>query len=160
MKLSAVETTIEVEDQPSVAKLLQFETSSLVDNSQASLLPLDGRRFLDLALLAPGVYQEMERGQLSLSGARGINSAINIDGADFNQPFGGQRGGERSNFAFVVSQEAVQEFRVVHANFSAEFGRTVESAHSGFRARPPPCSYATCFVASAAHSYRQSALGG
>ncbi len=125
MKLSAVETTIEVEDKPSVAKLLQFETSTLIDNSQASSLPLNGRRFLDLALLAPGVYQEMERGQLSLSGARGINSAINVDGADFNQPFfGGQRGGERSNFAFVVSQEAVQEFRVVHANFSAEFGRS------------------------------------
>ena len=35
MKLSAVETTIEVEDKPSVAKLLQFETSTLIDNSQA-----------------------------------------------------------------------------------------------------------------------------
>src|SRR5438876_5085135 len=125
MKLSAVETTIEVKDKPSVAKLLQFETSTLIDNSQASSLPLNCRRFLDLALLAPGVYQETERGQLSLSGTRGINSAINVDGADFNQPFfGGQRGGERSNFAFVVSQEAIQEFRVVHANFSAEFGRS------------------------------------
>ena len=42
MKLSAVETTIEVEDKPSVAKLLQFETSTLVDNSQATSLPLNG----------------------------------------------------------------------------------------------------------------------
>jgi hypothetical protein len=60
-------------------------------------------------LLTPGLYQEHERGQLSFSGARGINSAINVDGADFNQPFfGGQRGGERSNFAYILSQEAIQ----------------------------------------------------
>jgi hypothetical protein len=48
-----------------------------------------------------------------------------VDGADFSQPFfGGQRGGERSNFAFVLSQEAIQEFRVVQSNFSVEFGRS------------------------------------
>jgi hypothetical protein len=125
MKPSIDSTTVKVVDKPSLARAFQFETSTLFDNTQVHSLPLNGRRFLDLALLASGVYQERERGQLSLSGSRGINSAINVDGADFNQPFfGGQRGGERSNFAFIISQEAVQEFRVVHGNASAEFGRS------------------------------------
>lgn len=122
---AAVSTIVEVQDRASGTNPFQFETSTIIDNTLVSSLPLNGRRFLDLALLAPGIYQEHERGQLTLSGARGINSVINVDGADFNQPFfGGQRGGERSNFAFVVSQEAIQEFRVIQSNFSAEFGRS------------------------------------
>lgn len=125
MTPSTISTTIEVRDNAAATNPLQFENSTIIDNAQVTSLPLNGRRFLDLALLAPGLYQEQERGQLSLSGARGINSAINVDGADFSQPFfGGQRGGERSNFAFVLSQEAIQEFRVVQSNFSVEFGRS------------------------------------
>src|SRR5437773_3033727 len=123
LKVSATETTIEVTDAAPSLELSRFEHSTLIDEIALSNLPLNGRRFLDLALLAPMTYQEKERGQLSLSGARGINGNISIDGADFSQPFfGGQRGGERSPFAYLVSQEAIQEFRVVHGNFPAEFG--------------------------------------
>lgn len=125
MKPASISEFIEVQDKATVTNPSQFEISSVIDQSEIGSLPLNGRRFLDLALLAPGLYQEHERGQLSLSGARGINSAINVDGADFNQPFfGGQRGGERSNFAYILSQEAIREFRIVHSNFSAEFGRS------------------------------------
>src|SRR5262245_39301946 len=104
------ETTIEVRD---AGPFLEFrsEQSTLIDGVALAGLPVNGRRFLDLALLAPMVYQEKERGQLSLSGARGINSSTSIDGANFYQPFfGGQRGGERSPFAYAISQEAIQEF--------------------------------------------------
>lgn len=125
MKPASISEFIEVQDKAPVTNPSQFEISSVIAQSEIGSLPLNGRRFLDLALLAPGLYQEHERGQLSLSGARGINSAINVDGADFNQPFfGGQRGGERSNFAYILSQEAIGEFRIVHSNFSAEFGRS------------------------------------
>src|SRR5437764_120873 len=85
-----------------IVELSRFEHSTLIAEIALSNVPLNGRRFLDLALLAPMTYQEKERGQLSLSGARGINGSISIDGADFNQPFfGGQRGGERSPFAYL-----------------------------------------------------------
>lgn len=125
MKPSSISEFIEVQDKAPVTNPSQYEISSVIDQSEIAAFPLNGRRFLDLALLAPGLYQEHERGQLSFSGARGINSAINVDGADFNQPFfGGQRGGERSNFAYILSQEAIQEFRIVHSNFSAEFGKS------------------------------------
>ncbi|MBN1569191.1 MAG: TonB-dependent receptor [Acidobacteria bacterium] len=125
MKPSSISEVIEVLDKAPATNPSQIEISTVVDQSQIGSLPINGRRFLDLALLAPGIYQEHERGQLSLSGARGINSSINVDGADFNQPFfGGQRGGERSNFAYILSQEAIQEFRIVQSNFSAEFGRS------------------------------------
>jgi hypothetical protein len=125
LKLAAVETTVEVSAAAPLIETSRSEASSLIDNNQVSNLPLNGRKFLDLAFLTPGVYQEKERNTLSLSGSRGINSNINIDGADFNQPFfGGQRGGERANVAYVVSGEAIREFQVVRGNFAAEFGRS------------------------------------
>ena len=88
-------------------------------------LPINGRRFQDFVTLTPTAQVDPSRGQISLSGQRGINSNINVDGVDYNQPFfGGVRGGERSNSAFTIPQESVREFQVVAAGYSAEFGRS------------------------------------
>lgn len=88
-------------------------------------LPINGRRFQDFVTLTPTAQVEGSRGQISLSGQRGINGNINVDGVDYNQPFfGGVRGGERSNSAFTLPQESIREFQVVAAGYSAEFGRS------------------------------------
>jgi len=124
VKIAGLEQVVTVSDESPLIEVSKSETSTLVDQRAVSNLPLNGRRFLDLAFLTPGVSQEKERGQVSFAGQRGINSSINIDGADFNQPFfGGQRGGERSSDAYVVSQEAIREFQVVRSGFAPEFGR-------------------------------------
>ena len=69
--------------------------------------------------------RSIRRGQLSFAGQRGINANVSVDGADYNEPFfGGIRGGERSNNAFTVPLESIQEFQVVAAGYSAEFGRS------------------------------------
>ncbi len=97
---------------------------SVLNNDEIKNLPLNGRRFQDLATLTPNVEIDPDRGQLSIGGQKGIDLAINVDGGDFTQPFfGGIRGGERSNFSFTLPQEAVREFQVVSAGYSAEFGR-------------------------------------
>lgn len=88
-------------------------------------LPINGRRFQDFVTLTPAAQVETSRGQISLSGQRGINGNINVDGVDYNQPFfGGIRGGERANQAFTLPQEAIREFQVVAAGYSAEYGRS------------------------------------
>ena len=88
-------------------------------------LPINGRRFQDFVTLTPTAQVDPSRGQISLSGQRGINSNVNVDGVDYNQPFfGGIRGGERSNSSFTLPQEAIREFQVVAAGYSAEFGRS------------------------------------
>jgi Carboxypeptidase regulatory-like domain len=88
-------------------------------------LPINGRRFQDFVTLTPTAQVDPSRGQISLSGQRGINSSVNVDGVDYNQPFfGGIRGGERSNSSFTLPQEAIREFQVVAAGYSAEFGRS------------------------------------
>ncbi len=107
---------------------VQTTTSNFdaVQNEQAiTNLPINGRRFQDFVTLTPTAQVDPSRGQISLSGQRGINSNINVDGVDYNQPFfGGIRGGERSNSAFTIPQESIREFQVVAAGYSAEFGRS------------------------------------
>ena len=110
--VSAVETTTDT-------------SAATLDSQAISNLPINGRRFHDFVALTPTAQVEPQRGQLSLAGQRGINGNVSIDGADYNQPFfGGIRGGERSQFAFTIPQEAIREFRVVKAGYSPEFGRS------------------------------------
>ncbi len=88
-------------------------------------LPNNGRNFLNLTLLTPGVaiVQGPDGDELTVSGQRGIYNNVSVDGADFNNPFfGEQRGGQRP--AFTFNQDAVQEMTVVNDGANAEFGRS------------------------------------
>jgi hypothetical protein len=106
-------------------QVTRSETDAVVNETAIDNLPINGRRFQDFVTLTPTAQVDPQRGQISLSGQRGINSNINVDGVDYNQPFfGGIRGGERSNAAFTIPQEAIQEFQVVPSGYSAEFGRS------------------------------------
>ena len=102
------------------------EADAVVNERAITNLPINGRRFQDFVTLTPTAQVDPQRGQISLSGQRGIYGAnINVDGVDYNQPFfGGIRGGERSNTAFTIPQESIKEFQVIASGYSAEFGRS------------------------------------
>ncbi len=100
-------------------------SDALINSKSIAELPINCRRFHDFVTLTPTVQIEPERNQISFVGQRGINSNVTIDGADYNGPFfGGMRGGERSNNAFSIPQEAISQFQVVPYGYSAEFGRS------------------------------------
>ena len=122
---AGVAQTVTVTAEPSVVETTTDTSDTALDSQAISNLPINGRRFHDFVTLTPTAQVEPQRGQISLAGQRGINGNVSIDGADYNQPFfGGIRGGERSQFTFTIPQEAVQEFRVVKAGYSPEFGRS------------------------------------
>lgn len=101
------------------------ESDAVLNETAIQTLPINGRRFQDFVTLTPTAQVDPQRGQISLSGQKGINGNINVDGMDFNQPFfGGIRGGERSNQSFTIPQEAIKEFQVIASGYSAEFGRS------------------------------------
>src|SRR5581483_9391108 len=123
LQLQATTQSVEISatmmnsDLPSPSTVLT--TAAITD------LPINGRRFQDLALLTPQVVVEPSRSQISFAGQRGINSNIMLDGADYNQPFfGGIRGGERSNTIITVPQSSVQEFQAITSGYGAEYGRS------------------------------------
>jgi hypothetical protein len=125
MGASGVQEVVNVTAGAIQVQTTRSEADAVVNERAINNLPINGRRFQDFVTLTPTAQVDPSRGQISLSGQRGINSNINVDGVDYNQPFfGGIRGGERSNTAFTIPQESIKEFQVVAAGYSAEFGRS------------------------------------
>ena len=123
MGAGAVQATVLVSAE--AIQVTRNESDAVVNDTAIKTLPINGRRFQDFVTLTPTAQVDPSRGQISLAGQKGINGNVTIDGADYNQPFfGGIRGGERSNLAFTVPQEAIKEFQVVATGYSAEFGRS------------------------------------
>ena len=103
--------------------------STLLDERALNDLPLNGRRFSDLALFSPGVTQDPRsltsstNGDLSFGGIRGFQNTTLVDGLDYNNAFFAQaRGRYRAPYQF--STEVVQEFRVSTNSYGAEQGRS------------------------------------
>src|SRR5208282_5649205 len=102
--------------------------SALLEERAIQDLPLNGRRFTDLLLLAPGVTQDPRgltsgsNGDLSYGGIRGYNTSFLVDGGDDNNGFYAQASG-RYRAPYQFSDEVIQEFRVQSSGYGAESGR-------------------------------------
>jgi hypothetical protein len=121
--------TVTVNATPIVLDTQSGEISSVVTQTAIAGLPLNGRRFTDLALLSPDVIQDPRgltsdsNGDLSVGGVRGFQNSFLVDGTDDNNSFFAQaRGGYRAPYQF--SNEVIQEFRVSKNSYSAELGRS------------------------------------
>jgi hypothetical protein len=126
----AVSETIEV---TAAAPLVESQTSSigqLIEETQVHDLPLNGRNFLQLAYLSPGVNQgevgavqqggipENERGNGSIhvNGLMATNNNFLLNGFDNNE----------QQIGFELLQppvEAIDEFKVQTSNFGADIGK-------------------------------------
>jgi hypothetical protein len=104
---------------------LEFERHTVeqgVNRQQIQQLPLNGRNFLELAFLVPGVTVTAHNigtynraFDVSVLGNDPDRTRIAVDGARINDPVDG---GTQQNF----SQEIVQEFQVSSANFDLSTG--------------------------------------
>ncbi len=128
LRVAETKETVTVSGQPALVDTVPSGVSSLLDERAINSLPLNGRRFTDLALLAPGVTQDprgmtsSSNGDLAFGGVRGYQSSFLVDGADNNNAFFAQaRGRYRAPYQF--SNEVVQEFRVSSNAYGAELGR-------------------------------------
>src|SRR5205809_544192 len=67
--------------------------STTLQAEQIKNQPINGRDFKQLVLLTPESRLDSERGNLSISGQRGINTNVTVDGVDYNDPFFGGAAG-------------------------------------------------------------------
>jgi Carboxypeptidase regulatory-like domain/TonB dependent receptor-like, beta-barrel len=133
MQIGQAAETIEVSSAAPLLKTEDATLGSVVEQKRIVELPLNGRNFAQAATLMPGVVYGSARmgvdgqqtigtrampGQivgLSANGQRDANQNITLDGVSATDGF-------KSSMLFVPSLEAVQEFKIQSAVYSAEYG--------------------------------------
>jgi hypothetical protein len=125
MALSNVAETVNVSGQTPIVETSRSSASSTVNEIAVQNLPVNGRNFIDFALLTPGVTRDVRTGDISFAGQRGTLNSLVVDGADNNNTFFGQTAGRTGSgrAPYQFSQDAVKEFQVNSNSFSAEYGR-------------------------------------
>jgi hypothetical protein len=123
--------TVSVQDAAATLETESSDRGQVINNVTIVNLPLNGRNYADLALLAPGVRRSvlgMDQNNANYREAsfnvNGLRSALNnfqIDGVDNNTYATSNQG--YSNQSVQLSPDAVSEFKVQTNNFSAEYGR-------------------------------------
>jgi len=129
LDVSGGREVVQVAGSSRAVDLARTEAARVVTPAEIERLPLNGRNYLDLATLAPGVARMITRNNerfaetsavpgtgLSVQGQRNIANAVLIDGLSATDDAAGLAG-------TFITQEVVREFQVVTAGGRAEFGR-------------------------------------
>ncbi|MEQ1645020.1 MAG: carboxypeptidase regulatory-like domain-containing protein, partial [Pyrinomonadaceae bacterium] len=116
------------------AQLLESDSSDkgqVIQRQQIVALPLNGRSYANLALLAPGVRESSTNSSIGGGGreaafnVNGLRATVNnflLDGVDNNAY--GTSNQSFSSQVVQVSPDAIAEFKVQTNTYSAEFGRS------------------------------------
>jgi hypothetical protein len=129
---ATVQTAVEVSATPVAVQTADATLGQVITSQQVTDLPLNGRDFVQLATLTPGVTQETNpnsffnggpsseasaRGSFSLSvgGSRPNSTDWLLDGIDNNELTSGA-------ISILSSIDSIQEFKVLTYNYSAEWG--------------------------------------
>jgi hypothetical protein len=128
LQVSTVTNQVEVADTKApVVDVERASQASTLDQQYINGLPIDRRDYLSFALLLPGVTQtltiaddrdmrplQIPQSGLSFYGSNGRGNSITVDGGNFT--------GSSQFVMFNVSQDAVQEFQINRADYSALLG--------------------------------------
>ena len=121
LTLGTVAETVTVEATELIDTAKTAEVS-LIDRQMIQDLPINGRRYDQFALLAPGVTRDGRFGLLSYRGQSGVFNNFMIEGNDDNQSLFSEARG-RNRIAGNISANAIGEFQIGRGAFLAEFGR-------------------------------------
>ena len=123
------EQTVNVESQISQVETTTSAVSSLVNQTQIRELPLNGRNFEQLVLLAPGAVAYTagpisnligRNATFSVAGGRPEGAAILLDGENLQNWW--QRGSGAGVTGTSLGIEAIAEFQTLTNTYGAEFG--------------------------------------
>jgi hypothetical protein len=129
MEIGTLTESVNVTADSAMVETTTGEVGRLVTGDQAAMLQLNGRNFIQLLTLIPGVsssqrssfdllggYGSNASGQ-NINGGRDYTQSWNIDGADNKD-----NGGGGNNFV-NVNPDAIAEFKVLTTNYNAESGQ-------------------------------------
>jgi hypothetical protein len=124
--VGAVSETVTVEASPIAVETTNGELTGLIQGSQVSELPLNGRNFMQLITLMPGVspaeaFSVTNKGlkgasDVSVSGSPSNGNQWLVDGANNNDT------GSQRTILIYPSTESIEEFKIERNAYGAEFG--------------------------------------
>jgi hypothetical protein len=129
MQVGAVTESVEVTGAAAALETDSSQHGQVINTHQIVELPLNGRNYSDLALLATNVHKSPiaaapttpREGAFNVNGMRSTYNNFLLDGVDNNAYSTSNQG--FSNQVASPSPDAVAEFKVITSNFSAEYGR-------------------------------------
>jgi hypothetical protein len=129
LSVAGVAAKVEVRTEPPIVETVRTQLAETVRPAEIDNLPLNGRNYLDLAALTPGVTRAnpvsnqrfaetsaVPGTQINVAGQRNINNSFIIDGLSANDDAADLPG-------TFFSQEVISEFQVITSGGIAEYGR-------------------------------------
>ena len=117
MSPSGVQETVTVTGEAPLVEVTQSKVGGNIDARQVSELPLNGRNWMDLSMLAPGSTANAVTAEPTAVNTTG-NYQINLDGQQVTQNILGGFGQPQ------YSRDAIAEFELVSNRFDASQGRS------------------------------------
>jgi hypothetical protein len=122
LSVSGASENVIVTSEAPVINTEQQDFSTNINQTSINELPINGRRWSNFAILAPGSAPDGNFGLISFRGISGLLNNSTVDGGDNNQAFFSEERG-RTRIGYSISQSAIREFQVNTSNYSAEYGR-------------------------------------
>jgi hypothetical protein len=129
LQVAGVSEQVDVSGEAPAVDITRTQAAAFVRPTEIQSLPLNGRNYLDLALLTPGasrtntgsVQRFAETSAvpgtgISIASQRNLNNTFLVDGVSANDDAAGLAG-------TFFSQEVIREFQVISNGGMAEFGR-------------------------------------
>ncbi|HYY58110.1 MAG TPA: carboxypeptidase regulatory-like domain-containing protein, partial [Pyrinomonadaceae bacterium] len=129
LTVAGVAESVNVTGDVPLIEAARTQVAETVAPREIDILPLNGRNYLDLALLVPGVSRTNTNSNqrfaetsavpgtgLSVAGQRNLNNGFVVDGMSANDDAADLAG-------TFYSQEVIREFEVITSGGVAEFGR-------------------------------------
>jgi hypothetical protein len=131
LSIESLETTLTVAADVPVLEAARTQIAATVSEAEARALPLNGRNFLDLALLVPGVVptnvsstqlfpetSAVPGSNLSVASQRNLSNSFIVDGLSANDDAAGLSG-------ITYAVDALDQLQVVTSGAQAEMGRAL-----------------------------------
>ena len=130
LNVGSLDQTVSVSSASVQVDTTSTQVGQVIQSTEMTNMPLNGRSYVDLLALQPGVVPissgasnndtavsgNLSAGVISVNGAREDANAFLVNGADVEE--------SRNNGAGIIPNlDSIQEFRVLTDTFDAEYGR-------------------------------------
>ncbi len=132
LRVGAINETVEVNTQAAQVETESTQMGEVISGDKMTSVPLNGRSYIDLLALQPGVspYQNLDttsgvgattvsgditNGTQSVNGGRLGSNGFMVNGANAEE-------GVHNGAAMIPNLDSISEFRIITNNFDAEYG--------------------------------------